>query len=421
MQDTYTEVTTESWSSRLGGSIKGIGFGLILFVAAFPLLFWNEGRAVKTARSLEEGASAVVSVSSERVSPANDRRLVHLSGQATTEEVLSDPVLGVKVNAIRLVRKVEMYQWTERKESVTEKNLGGSTTTKTTYHYEPEWSERLVSSAGFARRAGHENPASKHFRGHIIESRSENAGRVKVGAFRLSPALVQQIAGERPLALSPAVLEAVPHDIRSMARISGDTLYLGSDASRPRVGDLRIGLRAVKPTGVSIIAAQIGDGLGAYQTKAGRPIEILSMGPVSADAMFASEVEKNTAITWGLRLLGLLIMTIGLSAVFRPLSVLADVVPFIGNLVGAGTGVASGLLAGTLSLVTIAIAWLFYRPLLGIGLLALGGAVFVVLPILTRRRKSREIPAAATGGGPPPPPTVAPASPPPSPPPPFAG
>ena len=35
---------------------------VILILAAFPLLWWNEGRAVKTAQGLSEGAGAVVSV-----------------------------------------------------------------------------------------------------------------------------------------------------------------------------------------------------------------------------------------------------------------------------------------------------------------------------------------------------------------------
>ncbi len=38
-----TETTRESWGSRLGGSLRGVVIGLALFIAGFPLLFWNEG------------------------------------------------------------------------------------------------------------------------------------------------------------------------------------------------------------------------------------------------------------------------------------------------------------------------------------------------------------------------------------------
>ena len=36
-----TETTTESWGSRLGGSIKGVLIGGALFIAGFPVLFYN--------------------------------------------------------------------------------------------------------------------------------------------------------------------------------------------------------------------------------------------------------------------------------------------------------------------------------------------------------------------------------------------
>ena len=62
MSDSFTETTSESWGSRLMSAIGGVLVGIVLFLVSFPLLFWNEGRAVRTAQSLEEGASNVVSV-----------------------------------------------------------------------------------------------------------------------------------------------------------------------------------------------------------------------------------------------------------------------------------------------------------------------------------------------------------------------
>ena len=86
-----TETTTESWGSRLGNSIKGVIVGLGLFVLGFPVLFWNEGNSVKTAKSLDEGEKACVSLeSAEKVDPGMEGRLVHVSGKADTKDVLTD-------------------------------------------------------------------------------------------------------------------------------------------------------------------------------------------------------------------------------------------------------------------------------------------------------------------------------------------
>jgi hypothetical protein len=58
----FTESTTQSWFSRIGNAIKGVLVGLVLFVVSFPLLFWNEGRAVQAYMGLAEGKNSVVSV-----------------------------------------------------------------------------------------------------------------------------------------------------------------------------------------------------------------------------------------------------------------------------------------------------------------------------------------------------------------------
>ena len=84
--DSFTEVTSKSWFSRLGKAFKGIIAGIILVVIAFPLLFWNEGRAVKRHKTLEEGGGAVISVSVDKVDSANQGRLVHMAGMTGTED-----------------------------------------------------------------------------------------------------------------------------------------------------------------------------------------------------------------------------------------------------------------------------------------------------------------------------------------------
>lgn len=144
-QDRFTEVTSQSWGSRIGGAFKGIVLGLVLFVLAFPLLFWNEGRAVKTYQTLKEGGRNVVTVAADSVEAANAGHLIHVTGLADTDATLTDPVFNVSAKALKLKRSVEMYQWKEGSSSKTKKKLGGGTETTTEYSYSKEWSERLVN------------------------------------------------------------------------------------------------------------------------------------------------------------------------------------------------------------------------------------------------------------------------------------
>ena len=71
-------VTHESWLGRLGGSIKGVVAGLLLFAISFPTLFLNEGRAVNAAKALQEGATSVVEASSKTINHEHEGKFVHV-------------------------------------------------------------------------------------------------------------------------------------------------------------------------------------------------------------------------------------------------------------------------------------------------------------------------------------------------------
>jgi len=397
--DSYTEVTRQSWGSRLKGSLRGIVIGLILTAVAVWLLFSNEGRAVRRAKSLAEGGGAVVSVPADRVDPAHEGALVHVSGTAETEEILQDPAFGVAVFGLHLERRVEMYQWRESRDSETEKKLGGGTETRTTYSYEKVWSDDPIDSGGFKESAGHTNPGS-----FPVPPREVSASRVFLGAFRLPASMVGRLRDFQPLETPSR--DALPEEIRGRSHVREDLVYVGADPARPEVGDLRIRFAYVPPGAVSLVAQQVGDSFSPYPTAAGDTIELVRSGVASAEAMFAAAEQSNRILTWLLRGGGFLLMFVGLGMVLRPLSVLADVVPFVGNLVAAGTGFLAFLLAAFGSLVVISFAWLFYRPLLGLSVLAL--AVLVVVWIVRRMRRAKDpSPAPARSVPPPPPPASA--------------
>ena len=122
---------------------------------------------------------------------------------------------------------------------------------------------------------------------------------------------------------------------------------------------------------------------------------MLSYGEVPADGMFESAEESNRIMTWILRALGFLMMAIGFKRIFRPLSVTADLVPAAGNLVGSVTGFLAYLLAAGLSLLVVAVAWLYYRPVLAVVLLVVGGgattfAVWMVTKAMRRGKAASE-------------------------------
>lgn len=400
MSDSVTVTSSQSWFSRLASSIKSVLVGLLLFVVAFPVLFWNEGRAVQTAKSLEEGAGAVVTVPADAVDPAKEGKLVHVTGPVSTEGELTDPELGVQAQGVKLIRHVEMYQWKEEEKSEKKKKLGGGEETVTTYTYQKDWSNDPIDSSSFQESAGHENPGS-----FPIQANTVVADPVHVGAFTLSSEQVDQLSEGKPLAVTEAMLEAVPEPLGPQLKVSESRFYLGENPAAPQVGDVRISFELVNPATASLVGVQTGETFAPYQAQAGDSILLVEEGNHTAAEMFQAAQSANTVLTWIVRAGGFLMMFIGLVAVFKPISVFGDVIPLVGTMLGAGLGIFSFLLAAALSILTIAVAWIFYRPLLGIGLLVLALAGLFWLVWLGRKKKRQRMAMPI----PPPPPAPVPA------------
>jgi len=178
----------------------------------------------------------------------------------------------------------------------------------------------------------------------------------------------------------------------SEMKLEGNTLYLGSDSSNPQIGDTRIEFVATKPADVSIVAQQAGNSLQAYQTKAGQSLDMLRMGKHSADEMFAMAKADNDMMTWIFRGVGTVVMFIGLIMLTKPISVLADIIPFLGGFVEMDMALLAGLITIALSAATIGFAWLFFRPLIGVPLLVVSlGAIVLLFMKRSGGRSARSV------------------------------
>ena len=146
----YQEVKTTGYGTRVGRSFQGIGGGLVLFIIATCFLWWNEGRAVKRSKTLNQAEKACVEMENpDRKDPALEGELVCATAVATTQDSLSDRQFGIGVKAISLQRDVEYYQWVEHAEEQSEDKLGGEQVTTATYTYSKEWTSSPVSSEDF--------------------------------------------------------------------------------------------------------------------------------------------------------------------------------------------------------------------------------------------------------------------------------
>uniref|UniRef100_A0A7N8WQW5 Transmembrane protein 43 n=1 Tax=Mastacembelus armatus TaxID=205130 RepID=A0A7N8WQW5_9TELE len=366
----------ERLSETAGGTVVGIG----LFFLSIYVLFTNEGRALQTASSLDEGLSLVVPLGPHSsIELQNNNRLVHLSAQLHTSQPLSDPNYKVVVQAVKLKRQVEMYQWVEYRESK-DYQENGETKTETTYTYNTEWKSELINSRNFDKEIGHQNPR--------YSITSTVCQTVEIHHFVLwSPSgLVEQINNFQTLSLR----DFPAFNLDPFLTINDDYFYHTQNPHRPEVGDVRVRFSYAGLSGetshlgpaqtVSIVAMQRGEQLMPFKTKSGDTLEILYLEELSAEEVFEREHKSNTMKTWGLRAAGWALMFLSIQLTMRIIHTLVDWVPILRDLVSVGLKIFALCISCSLSLLTIGVGWLFYRPLVAAALGALA-----LLPVFLAR------------------------------------
>ena len=434
----YQEVTTTGYGTRVGNSFKAIGSGFLLFIAGTALLWWNEGRAVKTEKMLDEAGSAYVEMENPNKKDASlEGELICGTALATTEDSLIDAQFGIGAKAISLTRTVEYYQWVEHAQEKKEDKLGGKEVTTTTYTYTKEWVSRPIESAQF------KDPVyqNKNMVLTTYDDEEQYAENVSWGAYKLSESLIHSISSREGLELAmaedllkqldkstqtayerfygvqkqqptqqPVQQPVIPDTVRALLSDSAkavldsiqavndsinkamanaenkkdleyihqasNVLYFGRVPGSPEVGDVRVTFEKVVPAKVTVMAVVDGDSFKPYKAKNGKRFQTLVMGKKSGDEIIDAEKEANNMFLWILRLVGVLMVIGGLKGIFGFIETILKVVPFIAGIFGWGVGVVCTIVGIVWSLIIIAIAWLFYRPILAICLLAI--AAFLI-------------------------------------------
>ena len=368
-----TVVTRRNYLQRLGDSLVGTLIGIVLILASVAVLFWNEGRAVEASRGLAADERVAIALSQPTVLPANEGKLVHLTGPVVTTSTLTDPDTGaVFPAALGVQRRVEMFQWIQTASSQTQDKLGGTQETTTTYSYAPGWSDTPQDSSTFAEPQGHANPTFG------FRSQAYFAADATLGGFALSQNVLEQVPAETPIR---------PEIIPQGWTQTEAGLYRGpGSAASPRIGDIRVTYQQL-PSGtvMSALGEQSGGELAGW-TPPGSRYTLLKAraGSFSAAAMFADQKSSEGLATWALRGVGYVMAIVGFLMLLGPLSALANVVPFIATLLGTVSGWIGFMLATVLTTGTIALAWVAVRPLLAIGLLVAGLGLWLAVRMLGR-------------------------------------
>eukprot|EP01065_Artemidia_motanka_P032221 TRINITY_DN39253_c0_g1_i1.p1 TRINITY_DN39253_c0_g1~~TRINITY_DN39253_c0_g1_i1.p1 ORF type:complete len:548 (+),score=192.86 TRINITY_DN39253_c0_g1_i1:200-1645(+) len=460
----------------MGGAICGVYCGFLLFFGSFWVLGTNEKRAVQTAETIDMGRKAVVQSDSCRPSSMNDGKLVSMvacaaapghfpgavhSGRATDQALLAGlPSQGnahlthqgyIGDNVLSWQRTAEQYQYIESSHTTTTTH-NGEKTSVTVYSYSKGWSsvhQTWRCSQGCVRKCrqdlGWNEPCQETSWSHqlsdtktgqvdriYLSDQGSSSKNLWIGGNSWGDSWVPVVGHETTLSLSGGA-----GDQGTLHTCDGTHLMYpsppgGAQRCYSKVGDWRFKwtYRTVPSSGVSVLAEQEqagGGGRNFDKWDTGREVTYLAEsgigmvqdGACDGTCMLDEMEETNTIMTWVLRVVGFLLMFCGLQMIVAPFALAPEIIPCVGEMIGGVIGGAlmcvNCCMAMALSTMTIAIAWLWVRPLIGIPLLLLcsactAGGAFLAMQ---ERKKAKGAapekqgfaqPTGAYGTVPPPPP-----------------
>lgn len=363
-------------TSRTGGphhtpgssTLLSVVVGVVLLSSSVLLQLWNESQAITVWRALQEGSALAVSlrpsspfVGSDTPLPAaslaEDGSLVHLVDVVHVPVVLEDREHGVSVAAVRLKRRVQMYQWMEEETARTVYNhddtlsVDSEPTVEYSYHYYTAWRDRIVDSSTFNQPFGHENPKD-----HVLSSWLLESNLSYIGVFEIGDEL-------RALFTRFTVFAGDERPSSDAIKLHGDVYYHCSSGVRieqPQVGDTRVQFAYSGRAGdtYSVVAMLSGRKLLPFTTSSGHQLLLLQAGRHSVQQLFHQRHAISWRDSWLLRAVG---WVMSLTAIHCLKT--ANSLGFLSRL-APDRSVFS--LSMSLSLLCVACSWLIYRPLLSL-------------------------------------------------------
>jgi len=360
-------------------------------------MFWNEWRTIQTRAALNEGASQVISI--QEYDAANEWALVHYISWASADWSLVVDIIWInEEDWLKFQIKSEVFQWRENTETTTKDNLGWSQTQTTEYTYVREWSDSQIDSNKFAWPDGSEY-INKYIGIDVLWLKEQqNAQNVKVWNFDLADSLVDlmtqyedYIIDDNSLALIDdeayrSLWDDYPFVDRRWAAV-----YISQFDWVDTIWDMRMTFHIVRDQDVSVIWKQSTKRIEEYRSSNGVEISMLEQGKLSASEMFAKAKKANELWKWIFRISAFLAILGGFNMVFRPLVVVAKVVPIVAWVVWFGTGLISFVLAVTVSVITIAVAWVRFMPIFSIIILAIWAAIVWWIMFWRKKNKKEDV------------------------------
>ncbi|CAK1548586.1 unnamed protein product [Leptosia nina] len=345
----------------------------ILFCGVTYFLIWAEGHAIQNNLMLDEimSAAETIDVHSSDEAQKYEGRVVHIVGPLRILEPISEPDYNIQVLAVKLRKRVQMYQWVEETTETENFISEHADESQKTYWYRKEWKDYVVDSALFYIRPGHHNPTSMP-----MFSETHIAENVKIGWMFLGIDVKRKVNDYYEI-----WSDSRPE--RSDIKLHSGFYYHGNSALEHEIGDLRIhfsyaGREDDIYTAVGVVESGTLQPYNPANFPYADPLSLLRKGSYSLKQLYDLEKRDANTHTWKYRMLGF-VQVFASAMTLHPewLTLFLQCKWVSSNFRRSSRLWVNLVLSFSYTLLVISIPWLFHKATFGA--LVLGGAV---LPLL---------------------------------------
>ncbi|XP_053688217.1 transmembrane protein 43 homolog [Sabethes cyaneus] len=342
--------------------------GITLPVVAMRLLYWNEMRAVRFGLALEEALEDAVSVRDDHpYDRAYEKRVIHLRGSINTGEPLTEPDYGLQVQAVKLKRRVQMYQWIE----FVSKSDPSSQLAEPSYQYSVDWHDDLINSSRFANQNWYHNPST-----FPLESKTFTSERVYIGQYELSDALKERFNN-----FIEITSDTRPED--PSIKMHSGMYYHANDLWNPEIGDFRVQFSCAGRRGSTYtVVGRLKNGkIVPFESVYARDVLLLYPGEIPLKDVLKLEYQSKQIIFWSKRLLGWALLFFTVIFANATMQRLKGHSPLLKSIIAnSQLTVPIGLLVSFgFSMLIVGIVYFYYRPWLGTGMCLSAAALLLYL------------------------------------------
>lgn len=338
-------------------SAAGIIAGIIICIISAAFLFKTEKNYINILKQYDYAVENIIEVSPNIISPANEDKLVHVSGIIKTGKTLTDSIVVIP-QAVVLERNTETFQWKEIKDRDAD---------NTKYLYSKVWNRELIDSSKF-HKSGHTNPKHVKYSDKKIYSTKAALGKY----------VIKNVSYIQP----STVLQYLPYN--SNFKIYNGFYYTGKNFDNPKIGDQKIKY-SYTPSGkqYSIIAKQSGNTL-TEMNKENNSLLIAEEGNIPAKDMLLKNKNKSAGLLSLYRILAIAGLFCSFNMMFLPLSLLEGKVYFLKGMTLTRAFRQVCILTISTAFTISGINWISYKPIIGLTFII---AAVLLVKLLNKKKK----------------------------------